>query len=79
MSTETPSEAKIESLYRLDSVVSTPAPDGGTASWYRYTIVQGGNKITGFRSGSLAELNPLLLDMVTRLNERAGKLLAKKK
>jgi hypothetical protein len=79
MTPETQPDAKLESLYRLDSVVSTPAPDGSTDSWYRYVIVQGHNTITGFRAGSLAELNPVLQNMVLRLNERAGKLLAKAK
>ena len=74
-----PASGSVESLYRLDSVVATPSPDGSDGSWFRYVIVQGTNTITGFRAGSLAELNPILQDMVTRLNERAGKQLAKSK
>ena len=64
-------------LYRLDSVVPATAPAGSDGTWYRYVIVQGANTITGFRSGTLAELNPVLQEMVDRLNERAGKQRAK--
>lgn len=67
----------VEALYRLDSVVETASPDGSEGPWHRYVIVQGTNTITGFRAGRLAELNPILKDMVGRLNERAGKQLAK--
>jgi hypothetical protein len=64
-------------LYRLESVAPVAAPDGGKETWYRYVIVQGTNTITGMRSGALSDLNPILLDMVERLNERAGKQRAK--
>ena len=74
-----PASGTVETLYRLDSVVATPSPDGSEGHWYRYVIVQGTNTITGFRAGTLAELNPVLQDMVSRLNERAGKQLAKAK
>ena len=79
MNLETPAEGAIEKLYRLDSVDSAPAPAGSEGSWYRYVIVQGTNKIVGFRSGPLAQLKPILEDMVNRLNERSGKQMAKAK
>ena len=73
------SRGVVESLYRLDSVVLSAAPEGCDGIWYRYTIVQGANTIVGFRPGPLAELNVSLQDMLVRLNERAGKQLAKAK
>lgn len=71
------SQAVVDFLYRLDSVVPTATPEGSDGTWYRYVIVQGANTITGLRPGTLAELNPVLEDMVARLNERAGKQRAK--
>lgn len=79
MTTENASEGAVEKLYRLESVDSAPAPDNGDGNWYRYVIVQGSNRIVGLRSGSLTELHPILEDMVNKLNERAGKQLAKSK
>ena len=67
----------VEQMYRLQSVEHTEAPEGNEGTWYRYVIVQGGNVITGLRPGTLAELNPILQEMVDRLNERAGKQRAK--
>jgi hypothetical protein len=71
------SQGVVEVLYRLDSVAPTTAPDGSDATWYRYVIIQGANVITGLRPGTLAELNPVLQEMVDRLNERAGRQRAK--
>jgi hypothetical protein len=71
------SKGNVETLYRLDSVTPVAPPDGSDGTWYRYVIVQGSNIITGQRSGTLPELNPVLEDMVARLNERAGKQRAK--
>ena len=77
MSTENTSNNAHDPLYRLDSVVATPPPDGSDGDWFRYTIVQGTNTIVGFRSGPIAALNAVLKEMVDKLNERAGKQLAK--
>lgn len=63
--------------FRLDSITPIDDPEGGSAPWHRYVIVQGVNVITGMRCGSLAELNPQIEAMVDRLNERFGKKLAK--
>jgi hypothetical protein len=68
-----------QDLYRLESIVLTDAPDGSDGTWYRYIIVQGGNVITGMRPGMLADLNPVLQDMVLRLNARAEKRRAKER
>ena len=75
-------EALIETGFHLDSVVPVADPTGGSASWFRYVISQGTtgeNAITGTKSGSLADVQLQLQQMVTRLNERFGKLQAKKK
>jgi hypothetical protein len=79
MTAENASAGTVETLYRLESLDAVPPPDSAEGNWYRYVIVQGQNRIVGFRSGSLAELNPILEDMVNKLNERAGKQLAKAK
>jgi hypothetical protein len=71
------SQGAVEVLYRLDSVAPIAPPDGSDGTWHRYVIVQGANIISGLRRGTLAELNPILQDMVNRLNERAGKQYAK--
>jgi hypothetical protein len=71
-----------EAGFHLDSVVPTADPTGGAASWFRYVISQGAtceNAITGTKSGSLADVHLQLHYMVTRLNERFGKLQARKK
>jgi len=79
MSDSDESRGVVEGLYRVGSVELSAAPQGCEGTWYRYTIVQGANTIVGFRPGPLAELNLILQDMVGRLNERAGKQLAKAK
>ena len=72
----------METAFHLDSIAPTTDPTGGDASWFRYVISQGPNgenAITGTKSGSLADVRIQVLDMVNRLNERFGKLQAKKK
>jgi len=63
--------------FRLDSITPVDDPEGGSAIWHRYVIVQGTNVITGMRCGSRAELIPQIESMIERLNERFGKKLAK--
>ena len=68
--------------YRIDSVVPVADPSGGSGEWFRYVITLGpldDNAIVGTRSGALAEVNAQLDEMVRRLNERLGKLQARKK
>jgi hypothetical protein len=77
-----PTQSLLETSFQIDSIVPIADPTGGSNSWYRYVISQGANSsnaITGTRSGSLLEINVQLKDMVERLNERCGKLAAKKK
>ena len=77
-----PNQSLIESQFQVHSVIPIPAPEGAEGEWYRYVIAQGTsteNAITGTRSGNLSEINRQLAEMVERLNERLGKLAAKKK
>ena len=77
-----PLERVLELSYEVQSIRSVSAPEGSSGAWYRYVITQGQhteNAITGIRSGSLAEIEHQLAEMVDRLNERRGKLQAKKK
>jgi len=75
-------QALLESQFQVQSVSPVPTPQGSEGEWYRYVITQGTsgeNAITGTRSGNLSEIHRQLADMVERLNERLGKLEAKKK
>jgi hypothetical protein len=75
-------EARIETGFHLDSVDAVADPTGGNGSWFRYVISQGvrsENAIIGTKSGSRAEVQMQLHQMVTRLNERFGKLQARKR
>jgi hypothetical protein len=69
----------IDMPFRLDSVTPVRGPDGDQGTWHRYVITQGHgvNTISGMRSGTLAEINIQLQQMVERLNERFGKQQAK--
>jgi hypothetical protein len=72
----------LESPFQVQSVLPVTPPKGTNGDWYRYIITQGGNSdnaITGTRSGNLTEIHSQLAEMVERLNERLGKIEAKKK
>jgi hypothetical protein len=75
-------EALVESGFHLDSVVPIADPTGGDTSWFRYVISQGArseNTITGTKSGSRTDVQLQLHEVVTRLNERFGKLQGRKR
>jgi len=77
-----PAPAGLERTYHIQSIDPVPDPSGGSGEWFRYVIALGPhdeNAIVGTRSGARAEVNAQLDDMVQRLNERLGKLQAKKK
>jgi hypothetical protein len=77
-----PKQYALESQFQVKSVLPVPPPQGSEGDWYRYVITQGNNgenAITGTRSGNLSEIHRQLADMVERLNERLGKIEAKKK
>lgn len=80
---DNPQEASLlETAFHLDSVAPAPDPTGGDGRWFRYVISQGPNAentITGTKSGSLDEVHHQLRVMIEKLNERFGKLQAKRK
>jgi hypothetical protein len=63
-------DALREMPFMIDSVAEADAPDGSDDLWHHYTIKQGGNTITGMRSGTRAQVMVALDDMIERLNER---------
>ena len=72
----------LKSPFQIESVLPVAAPKGTAGDWYRYVISQGenmDNAITGTRSGNLTDIHAQLAEMVERLNERLGKIEAKKK
>jgi hypothetical protein len=57
--------------YEILSVEPAEAPYGLDGSgWHRYVIVQGDNKISGYRQGSLNSIRQSVEEIVMRLNER---------
>lgn len=57
--------------YRLDSIVAAEPPPGAEgADWYRYEIVQGTNKLHGYRQGSLESVTIAVEENIELLNER---------
>jgi hypothetical protein len=59
--------------YQLDDIEKATAPDGGDGKdWYRYTITQGANTITGYKQGSQRAVTKAVKQIVVELNERRG-------
>ncbi|MDH3976949.1 MAG: hypothetical protein OEU86_00420 [Gammaproteobacteria bacterium] len=59
--------------YELEDIEKAKAPSGlDGADWFRYTIVQGQNRITGYRQGSQRTVTKAVKDIVVELNERRG-------
>jgi hypothetical protein len=68
---KTTSTRVLEESFELGHVERTQAPDGGAGqSWFRYTITQGPNTITGYRQGSQKAVSKAVKDIVIELNER---------
>ena len=64
--TATPDES-----FQLDNIERAQAPDGGDGQgWFRYTITQGPNTITGYRQGSQRAVSKAVKEIVLELNER---------
>lgn len=60
-----------ESPYILETIDRSEPPAGCTGSnWYRYTIVQGTNKIVGYRQGNRRDVTDDTRNTVRELNER---------
>lgn len=57
--------------YLLVSVLAAPAPAGATgSSWHRYEILQGFNRIVGYRQGAVEGVTTAVEALVAQLNER---------
>ena len=67
----TSTKEKLTEQYELENIEKAQAPDGGSGTgWFRYTISQGQNKITGYRQGSQRTVTKAVKDIVIELNER---------
>ena len=67
------SKTTLTEQYELEAIEKASAPDGGTGTdWFRYTIIQGQNTITGYRQGSQRTVTKAVKDIVIELNERRG-------
>ena len=61
----------IQENYEIVSVQPTEPPsDMEGSNWHSYVIVQGPNKIHGYRQGSLNSVRKAVKELVIRLNER---------
>ena len=66
-----PEESDDHERYRLISIDAVRAPHGCTGTdWHIYRIAQGGNEITGYRTGALARVTTEVETIVTALNDR---------
>ena len=65
----------IAHAYRLEHIEKAGTPEGCAGKdWFRYTITQGVNKITGYKQGSQRAVTKSVKEIVFELNERrAGK------
>ena len=72
MSSEPP---VLDDPYTVVSVRRSETPPGGEGTdWHRYEIVQGKNRIKGYRRGSREDVTEAVNEIAVRLNERrAGK------
>ena len=69
--TATESKVALTEQYELENIEKAKAPDGGSGTgWFRYTIIQGQNTITGYRQGSQRTVTRAIKDIVIELNER---------
>lgn len=57
--------------FQLGQIERAKAPAGGNGEdWFRYTILQGPNTITGYRQGSQRAVTKAVKTIVVELNER---------
>jgi hypothetical protein len=57
--------------YEIVSVKRTDPPSGMEGSgWHHYIISQGGNRISGYRQGTLTAVTSAVEEIVGQLNER---------
>ena len=68
---ETAAAPPLADPYLLVSVAAVPAPAGATgASWHRYEIRQGLNRIVGYRQGAVETVTTAIETLVAQLNAR---------
>lgn len=60
--------------FQIESIEKCPPPQGmaGT-NWYRYIVGDQGNKITGYKSGTLKNVTQHVEEFTEGLNERSVK------
>lgn len=64
-------ESKLPDPYRLVSLKPVPAPDGtANPHWHRYEIIQGDNRIVGYREGGVERVTNEVDALIMQLNER---------
>ena len=61
----------LDDPYEVVSVRRSETPPGAEGGdWHRYEIVQGKNKIKGYRQGSREDVTEAVSEIAARLNER---------
>ena len=61
----------LDDPYEVVLVRRSETPPGAEGTdWYRYEIVQGKNRIKGYRRGSREDVTEAVSEIATRLNER---------
>ncbi len=73
MPAATSKQAILQNQYQLDEIEKATAPSGCDGKdWFRYTITQGDNTITGYKQGSQRAVTKAVKQIVVDLNERRG-------
>ncbi len=67
----TENSATPSQFYTIQSIEPSDPPSGTEGSdWYQYVIVQGSNKISGYRQGNLESVRQAMEENIELLNER---------
>lgn len=73
MPAATSKQTILPDTYQLDHIEKASAPAGCDGKdWFRYTITQGLNTITGYKQGSQRAVTKAVKQIVVDLNERRG-------
>lgn len=69
-----PEEAQVEPRFSIVSIEKCTPPKGMAGqNWYRYIVGDKGNKITGYKSGTLKKVTQHVEEFTEGLNERSVK------
>lgn len=61
----------VSQFYTIDSIESIDPPVGTEGTdWHQYVIVQGNNRISGYRQGNLESVRQATEENIELLNER---------